>query len=387
MAAVCPLHIAFCGCAGVLTERIIAMADQRYAADTTVPGCDYLVRLPAGRTPRILQLTDMQVIDATQQRYSGRLNEKEVICWAPENADAECYGHIRSLVAQTNPDLIFITGDIVYGEFDDSGRSLEQFCAFMNGLCIPWAPVFGNHDNESARGVAWQCDLLESGEYCLFRRGNVTGNGNYTVGISVGGRLCRVLYMMDSNGCGGGTDPALCRAAGFAPDQVAWLRTRGEAVGQAGNIPGTVAFHIPTSDFLLAARSCGYETEDTKRNYVIGVDVPARNGDFGCRREMHSAFASPEGFRDAMRAARVDGVFVGHDHAINTSVLWQGIRWTYGFKTGQYDYHIPGHMGGTLVTLNPWATPGALPDNSESAPFTVRHVPALTLYGPFPNGI
>lgn len=363
------------------------MADQRYAADTIAPGCDYLVRLPAGRTPRILQLTDMQVIDATQQRYSGRLNEKEVVCWAPENADAECYGHIRSLVAQTNPDLIFITGDIVYGEFDDSGRSLEQFCAFMNGLCIPWAPVFGNHDNESARGVAWQCDLLESGEYCLFRRGNVTGNGNYTVGISVGGRLCRVLYMMDSNGCGGGTDPALCRAAGFAPDQVAWLRTRGEAVGQAGNIPGTVVFHIPTSDFLLAARSCGYETEDTKRNYVIGVDVPARNGDFGCRREMHSAFASPEGFRDAMRAARVDGVFVGHDHAINTSVLWQGIRWTYGFKTGQYDYHIPGHMGGTLVTLNPWATPGALPDNSESAPFTVRHVPALTLYGPFPNGI
>ena len=150
------------------------MADQRYAADTTAPGCDYLVRLPAGRTPRILQLTDMQVIDATQQRYSGRLNEKEVVCWAPENADAECYGHIRSLVAQTNPDLIFITGDIVYGEFDDSGRSLEQFCAFMNGLCIPWAPVFGNHDNESARGVAWQCDLLESGEYCLFRRGNVT---------------------------------------------------------------------------------------------------------------------------------------------------------------------------------------------------------------------
>ncbi len=96
-----------------------------------------------------------------------------------KNADAECYGHIRSLVAQTNPDLIFITGDVVYGEFDDSGRSLEQFCAFMNGLCIPWAPVFGNHDNESARGVAWQCDLLESGEYCLFRRGNVTGNGNY----------------------------------------------------------------------------------------------------------------------------------------------------------------------------------------------------------------
>lgn len=369
-----------------LTKQADAMKKLEYMTGASMPGCDFLVQLTGRRRPRLLQLTDMQVIDASQRRYPGRLSEREIECWSPDKADSECYAHIRSLVAQTKPDLIFITGDIVYGEFDDSGRSLEKFCDFMNGLRIPWAPVFGNHDNESARGVDWQCGLFESGEYCLFRRGTTTGNSNYSVGITVDGRLSRVLYMMDSNGCGAGNDPSLRRMPGFAEDQIAWLHDCGREVEKAGNIPGFLAFHIPTAEFLQAARSCGYETEDTLRSYVIGADMPAKNGDFGCRREMHSVFEAPSGFCETMRSARIDGVFVGHDHAINTSVLWQGIRWTYGLKTGQYDYHIPGQLGGTLITLNTDAKTGSIPDNSEYAPYVVQHVPAMTLYGPFPNG-
>lgn len=358
------------------------MADQTYIQNAVGTGCDFLVSLPKGRRPRILQLTDMQVIDAAQRRYSDRLNEREIACWATEQVDGQCYAHIRSLVAETQPDLIFITGDVIYGEFDDSGRSFIDFCGFMDGLGIPWAPVFGNHDNESVRGVAWQCDRFEGARHCLFKRGEVTGNGNYTVGISVGGRLCRVLYMMDSNGCGAGTDPALRRVPGFGEDQVAWLAARAEVI----RAPGFVAFHIPSADFADAAHSCGYETEDDHKNYVIGVDVPSQNGDFGCHREVCGAFAPPQGFRDVLHTAGVDGVFVGHCHAINTSILWDGIRWTFGLKTGQYDYHIPGHIGGTLITLFPDAPTGAIPNNDDLAPFVVRHIPSLTLYAPFPNG-
>lgn len=359
------------------------MANQTYIQHAASVGCDFLVSLPEGRRPRILQLTDMQVIDAAQRRYPDRLNEREIACWATEQVEGQCYAHIRSLIAQTQPDLIFITGDVVYGEFDDSGKSLMAFCAFMDSFGIPWAPVFGNHDNECARGVAWQCDQFEGAEHCLFRRGTVTGHGNYTVGISVGGRLCRVLYMMDSNGCGAGTDPALYRHAGFAPDQVAWLAERAKDI----RAPGFVAFHIPSTDFADAARFSGYETEENRQYYIIGLDAPSRNGDFGCHREVCGVFAPPEGFRDVLHTADVDGVFVGHCHAINTSILWDGIRWTFGLKTGQYDYHIPGHIGGTLITLSPDADEGALPDNGDGAPFVVRHIPSLTLYAPFPNGI
>lgn len=350
--------------------------------------CDFLVTVPSGRRPKLLQLTDMQMIDASQMRRADRLVSVEVQCWLPERMDAQCFDHIRSVVAQTQPDLIFITGDVVYGEFDDSGRTLQAFVSLMDSFRIPWAPVFGNHDNESMRGVLWQCGLFEASPYCLFKRGEVHGNGNYTVGIMQDGKLVRMLYMMDSNCCGGTSDPLVYRHVGFHEDQVDWLRARGEAAGKAdGAVPGFIAYHVPTVEFSRAAKEKGYQNDDETRAYVIGVDSPARDGDFGCKREVMSVFAAPGDFRGALTACRTDGVFVGHDHAINTSILWDGIRWTFGFKTGQYDYHIPGQMGGTLITLNPGAAVDAPNDNSEEAPFSVRHVPSLTLYAPFPKGV
>ena len=72
----------------------------------------------------------------------------------------------------------------------------------MDSYQIPWAPIFGNHDNESAMGVEWQCEQLMNSEYCLFnRRHSIGGNGNYSIGLSKDGELQRVVYMMDSNFC------------------------------------------------------------------------------------------------------------------------------------------------------------------------------------------
>ena len=41
----------------------------------------------------------------------------------------------------------------------------------------------------------------------------------------------------------------------------------------------------------------------------------------------------------------MEGIFVGHHHSNSTRILYEGIRWVYGMKTGQYDYHIPGQIG------------------------------------------
>ena len=138
---------------------------------------------------RILQLTDMQTIDANQRRYPDRIDGWKLTEWTPENNEKNLYSHIRYLINETNPDLIIITGDIIYGEFDDAGTSLLEFIGFMDSFAIPWAPVFGNHDNESAKGIDWQCEQLWRSKYCLFSRGNVHGNGNYTVGIFCGDKL------------------------------------------------------------------------------------------------------------------------------------------------------------------------------------------------------
>ena len=336
---------------------------------------DFLLDLPADRPLRILQLTDMQIIDASQQRTPNRLNEREIALWQPEAIPVQCTDQIRSVVAQANPDLIFITGDVIYGEFDDSGRSFDLFCDFMDSLGVPWAPVYGNHDNEALRGVDWQNARLEAAPLCLFKKGSVTGNGNYSILLTRNGTPCRALYMMDSGGCMGSSSESARRGPGFSADQYAWLYATAEHLTEVNGgtpVSSFLCFHIPTIQFHRAAVEKGYQTADEHEKYVIGVTSPAKDGDFGCKREPIGCFGTPEDFVDQLHTAGVDGVFVGHCHANNTSVLWNGIRWTYGLKTGQYDYHTPGQLGGTLVTL--W-----------EGGFTVTHVPALSPVAPAPN--
>ena len=341
-------------------------------------GCDFLLSLPeerSGGAVRLLQLTDTQIIDSSQRRTPDRLRVDEILAWSPDRFDQNCFDHIRALVTATKPDLIFITGDIVYGSFDDSGATFERFCEFMDSLEIPWAPVFGNHDNESARGVAWQCERFSASRYCLFARGNVSGNSNYTVGISVGGELLRVIYMIDSNGARGATDPAVIKEKGIYPDQIEWMRdSYAKIVEKAGRrVPTFLAFHIPTTDVTEIEIAKGYRTQERTR-YAIGVDAPAKDGDFGANYETHDvSYIELDGFRDLLSEISADAVFVGHCHSINTVISHGGVSFVFGLKTGQYDYHNPYQLGGTAVSL------------TENG-FEISHVPALVRNYGFPGG-
>ena len=342
--------------------------------NTVFEGCDFVVQLPEERKNteiKILQITDMQLIDATQRRTPERLRPDERAAWDPKNFDLQCGNHIRSLVAQARPDLIIITGDIIYGSFDDNGSTLKWFANFMDSIGIPWAPVFGNHDNESALGVAWQCNLLENAEYCLFKRGNVSGNGNYTVGVAIGDKLVRVLHMIDSNGCTQAIDVANVRARGIYPDQFEMIRTNTALIrgAQKQEVPAFMAFHIPVEAFREAEKGKGYIKNDDE-NYVIGVDVPQKDSDFGFRLEKYTTVPIKCDFIEFAKEVNIDGVFVGHAHAICFSISYKDIVWTYGLKTGQYDYHIPCQIGGTLITL-------------QGEKFKVNHLPSLVMCSMF----
>lgn len=339
-------------------------------------GCDFVLQLGEerkGTKIRLLQLTDMQFIDSKQQRTPDRLRWDETAAWLPENLEVEAGNHIRSLITQTHPDLIFITGDMVYGSFDDAGTTMEWFCGLMDSFQIPWAPVFGNHDNECARGVAWQCQRLEESAYCMFRRGTVSGNGNYTVGIATGEELVRVLHMIDSNGCWAATDPEVIREYGIFEDQIELLTANTKEIekGQGRAVPAFAAFHVPTKEFVDAETSKGYRKDD-REFYTIGVDVPDQDGDFGCKQEKISPICTEYDFLKAMKDNHVEGVFAGHYHCNNTCIRYEDMMWVFGLKTGQYDYHLVGQLGGTLVTL-------------EGDTFAISHVPALVTYGPYPG--
>ena len=190
------------------------------------------------------------------------------------------FKYIEDAVNRTNPDLIIFTGDLVYGEFDDLGTTWLTFIEHMDRYKIPWAPVYGNHDNESQKGALWQNEMLEKSKYCLFKKGTTDGNGNYTVGIKQGGKIVRVFYMMDSNHCAGAYNPTengVITSNGFTANQIEWLYGVMEDITEANGgtpIPSSMAWHVPTYDHHGAQLKYYNQTP----MYTINLEVKGENG-------------------------------------------------------------------------------------------------------------
>ena len=249
---------------------------------------DFVVEVESGRDPVVLQLTDTQIIDSSQKRTPTRLSDNQTALWAKDQVNYCCYDHITEIINATKPDLILLTGDVVYGEFDDNGSSLTDFVAFMETFKIPWAPVFGNHDAETVLGVDWQCEQFEKAEYCLFKQRELTGNGNYTVGIKQDGKLRRVFFMLDSNGCTWMSQKSkenghYRTAAGFGQDQIDWYtNTINEIKKNSPDTKYSFAFHIQLQAFADALAKYGFTNQDTINN-PINIDrvTPTSSQDFG----------------------------------------------------------------------------------------------------------
>ena len=302
---------------------------------------DFVVDVEAGRDIRVLQLTDVQTISADQKRYESRFSG---------SGKTDIFNGYQKYIAQViegyNPDFIIMTGDNVYGEFDDSGEQFLELISFMDSFEIPWSPVFGNHDNESNMGVDWQCDQLEAAEYCLFKQRELTGNGNYTVGLTQGGELKRVFYMLDSNGCGNMSAASFAnghskKTVGFGSDQFAWYTESMEEVTDAfPDVALSMAFHIQIYAFERAMAQYGYRASTIRANPINLDNHPKAQevGDFGyIGREAKGPWDSNYAVWNSIQEYGVDSVFVGHEHCNSASIEYEGVRLTFGQKSSTYD--------------------------------------------------
>ncbi|MCQ2449519.1 MAG: dockerin type I domain-containing protein [Clostridia bacterium] len=361
---------------------------------------DFTVEVESGRDVRVLQLTDPQIIEK-EQMHPGR--EGVADRWSKKYKDEEYRNYCRKVITEYDPDFIFITGDVVYGEFDDSGESLLEFISFMDSFKIPWAPVFGNHDQESAKGADWQCkQFAYNSKYCLFRQRNLTGNGNYTVGIKQDGVYKRVFFMLDSNGCGSAHANSLANghtktSAGFGDDQISWYTDLATKMRYAEpNVQLSAAFHIQFAAFADAYAKYGFTGTGTQENPVnIDAIEDAAETDFGfLGRDLKGPWDNDRKVFYGMKALGFDSFFVGHEHCNSASVLYRGIRFQYGLKSSTYDranylnfdgtvvgtYSKPENpiVGGTAVPLNNDGTigqPYCVYYGASSAPLPPEPIP------------
>ncbi len=321
---------------------------------------DFILDFPKDKPLKLLQLTDLQTIDLNSTRNPTRDRQIRGAYFKDGIPEMEnrTYGDVRKLVRRSNPDIIMLTGDNVYGEFDDKGKMTLELCELMASFELPWAPIFGNHDNESEMGVLWQIERFKESPHCLFSRGSVTGNSNYSILLTRDGVPSWALMCLDTNGCHPVGNPGapeegvretnkdfgeLMGKQDIFPDQARWATELLSSL----NIPSLGFFHIPIRAFADAMHE--------KYNYQKGVPVyPDKDGDYGHVFEHFSdALDSENIFFNSMRECGMRAMFVGHQHNNSALLNWKGVKLVWGVKTGRCTYYIPEKTGGTEITIYP----------------------------------
>ena len=305
---------------------------------------DFTVDIEKGKEPVILQLSDPQIIDSSQARSSDRLGDFFTTYWGPDKIEERCFKYIRDTITNTKPDFIFVAGDLIYGEFDDNGTAFTQFFNFMESFKIPWSPVFGNHDGESAKGIDWYCDTFENAKYCKFNRGTTRGNCNYTVGITQDGKLLRVFYLMDSNDNGTASDASKNNgktviSQGISGMQKSWYFSNiKELQKHYPDVKISFVFHEAIKAFDDAFKKYGYQS-GIHTSVNIDSHPDKADTDFGYIGGSSSSkwyWDREDGVWNQIKTLGVDSVFVGHSHSNSASVLYEGVRLHFGLKSSEY---------------------------------------------------
>lgn len=336
-----------------------------------IDGIDFILDFEADKDVRILQVADTQAMLYEGIREARRYNVHNAFFTSGvTDTFTRVWQYVEEGVWRSAPDLIVLTGDNIYGETDDSGVLWQEMIELFDSFGIPWLCVFGNHDNESERGVLWQIERVQASEYGRIARGSCThGNSNYTVGIRQGGRLTRVLYMLDTNGCrvktaGESMLPTnkdikhITQIGGIFSDQLAWMVDCSSRIKEAeGEVPALAFMHIPPIEARTAAVM---KYSDSYGSWPFRADM---QGDAGSAYEEYVGFNDNGMFFSTAASIGVGGIFVGHQHNIATSICYNGMRITYGLKTGTGDYHRSDLLGTTLITLD-----------ADSADFSVEYL-------------
>lgn len=297
-----------------------------------------------GEEFRILQLTDLHICSSIATIGTDR------------KAFLACY----ELIKETQPDLIIITGDLMYPipiqTFSrDNLNVIGQICTFMNNIGIPWAMVYGNHDTES---VAMYNAQELTGLYRYYRQTGcpmlyaekqpeVYGRYNQYIRIeNHDGSLNRLVFLVDSNDYVKESRKAN-EYDSVHQDQIQWyMDTIDEAAEEEGRIvPSFVFMHIPFQAFARAQEALKNGSPDAV--YLFG-----ENG------EEVSCPDRDSGFFDAiLEKQSTEAVFVGHDHLNNMGVKYKGVDLVYSKSIDYYAYpgiaEQTGQRGATLIRLLP----------------------------------
>ncbi|MCJ1481525.1 hypothetical protein MMC06_001684 [Schaereria dolodes] len=222
------------------------------------------------------------------------------------DADPRTLEFIGSMLDSEEPDLVVLSGDQVNGETSpDAQSAVFKFAELFIRRNIPYATIFGNHDDEGSLDRPTLMSLTESLPLSLSEPGPATvdGVGNYVVEVLARGtssHTALTLYLLDTHGY----SPDEAHFGGYdwlKKSQIEWFKDTSRKLKNSAShkeythVHLSMAFiHIPLPEYR-----------------DIGNMIP----NSGMDRERVTAPGFNSGFKDALIEENVVAVSCGHDHA------------------------------------------------------------------------
>ena len=229
---------------------------------------------------------------------------------------------IREMVTEEKPDLVMVTGDLIYSMPADS--TLSVVLSTLSSLGVPFAITFGNHDYDFKAPSAALYAQMQKTSHCVMpvQQGK---NLDYSLPVmsSNGKRTAAVLYCIDTH-----NRSSIAGVDGYqwiTQSQITWYRQRSSVYKQQNGgkpLPALAFMHIPLPEY-------NYATDNTQ--------CPM----YGSRLERAYAPSLNSGMFTAMKEqGDVMGVFCGHDHDNDYAVAYYGILLAHGrFSGGNTEYN------------------------------------------------
>ncbi|KAF8159653.1 Metallo-dependent phosphatase-like protein [Crassisporium funariophilum] len=130
---------------------------------------------------------------------------KDTLLSPCEHSDNLTNSLISHVLEQEKPDLVVFSGDQLNGQGStwDPKSVLAKFARAVTDKGVPWAAVFGNHDEEDGLPKDQQVALMKALPYSLVERGpkDVHGVGNYVLKVhspDASKTHLLTLYFLDS---------------------------------------------------------------------------------------------------------------------------------------------------------------------------------------------
>lgn len=253
--------------------------------------------------------------------------------------DTNSFGAVRTIISVLDaekPDLVVFTGDIVVDS--QLERGWEMVTSPVISRKIPFAVVFGNHDDEVYLSRKQLSEMIKAMPYSLLipKTDSVTGYGNYTVRIksATADKTSAVLYFIDSNAYVT-SDPK----SGYnwiQPDQIAWYEresTRYTKLNNGKPIPSLAFFHIPLPEYNKAYRNEAFPP--------VGLRLENE-----CPPNFNSGM-----FNAMVKCGDIMGVFTGHDHDNDYIAYLDGIALAYGRATANKTTYGTLSSGARVIEL------------------------------------